>query len=168
MSAETDSLIRFLRFTGVPHRVTSVVRDQPGSFHHVGLAIDAAGPVPGSNTPELRAVYEALLPLAGVAEELFYGGTGGALWRDGTKFTHAGLKASHLDHVHIAVPMGWRFTEAPSVPDDPNLPNLYDIKFFVPVVDAAGQCRGYYFVSSKGEVHGWGPGATYYGRSEVL
>lgn len=169
MSAETDSLISYLKATGVPHRVTSVVRDQPGSFHHVGLAVDFAGPRPSQNSPQLLAIYKALLPLAGIAEELLYGGAGGALWRDGQQFTSASLKASHQDHVHVAVPRGWRYQEVPPMPDDPTIPNLQGGLFgFYPLVDAAGKCQGYIFVSKTGELHGWGPGWTYFGRSEVL
>lgn len=164
MSAETDSLIRFMQFTGVPHRVTDISTPgvhTPTSWHYQGLAVDFAGPVPGVG---LDAVYSALAPLAPVALELFYKQN---LWKNGKRITNAGITASHQNHVHIAVPVGWRFTEVP-VPDDPQLPNLFDIKFFVPVVDATGMCKGYYMVSSKGEVHAHGPGAVYYGRSEVL
>lgn len=53
-------------------------------------------------------------------------------------------------------------------PDDPNVPNLPDIKFFVPVVNTqTGECRGYYIVSSDGQLHAFGPGAPFHGRSEV-
>lgn len=55
-----------------------------------------------------------------------------------------------------------------TMPDDPNLPNLPDIKFFVPVINAqTGECRGYYIVSSDGQLHAFGPGAPFHGRSEV-
>lgn len=157
-----------MRASGVPHRATSTVRNQPGSFHHIGLAVDFAGPTPGRNTPELRAVYEALLPLAPIAKELFYGGAGGGLWRDGRRFNSTELRAGHLDHVHVAVPKGWRYQEKPLMPDDPSIPNLNGGLFgFYPLVDSAGKCQGYIFVSKTGEIHGFGPGWTYYGRSEI-
>ena len=54
-----------------------------------------------------------------------------------------------------------------TVPDDPNLPNLPDIKWFLPIVGSDGVCKGYYIVSSDGQLHAFGPGAPFYGRSEV-
>ena len=55
-----------------------------------------------------------------------------------------------------------------NMPDDPNLPNLPDIKFFIPIVNAqTGECRGYYIVASDGQLHAFGPGAPFHGRSEV-
>jgi hypothetical protein len=55
-----------------------------------------------------------------------------------------------------------------TVPDNPDIPNLPDIKFFVPIVNAStGECRGYYIVSADGQLHAFGPGAPYLGRSEV-
>lgn len=55
-----------------------------------------------------------------------------------------------------------------TMPDDPNLPNLPDIKFFIPIVNAqTGECRGYYIVASDGQLHAFGPGAPFHGRSEV-
>lgn len=58
--------------------------------------------------------------------------------------------------------------EETSMADDPNLPNLPDIKFFIPIVNAqTGECRGYYIVASDGQLHAFGPGAPFYGRSEV-
>jgi N-acetylmuramoyl-L-alanine amidase len=55
-----------------------------------------------------------------------------------------------------------------TMPDDPALPNLPDIKFFIPIVNAqTGECRGYYIVASDGQLHAFGPGAPFFGRSEV-
>lgn len=55
-----------------------------------------------------------------------------------------------------------------TVADNPDLPNLPDIKFFVPIVNAqTGECRGYYIVAADGQLHAFGPGAPFYGRSEV-
>lgn len=54
------------------------------------------------------------------------------------------------------------------MPDDPTLPNLPDIKFFIPVINTqTGEATGYYIVSSDGQLHAFGPGAPFYGRSEV-
>lgn len=57
--------------------------------------------------------------------------------------------------------------EETALPDDPNIPNLPDIKFFIPIVGSEGKCTGYYIVSSDGQLHAFGPGAPFHGRSEV-
>lgn len=55
-----------------------------------------------------------------------------------------------------------------NMPDDPNLPNLPDIAGFYPVINTTtGQSNGYYILSSDGQLHAFGPGAVYFGRSEV-
>lgn len=56
----------------------------------------------------------------------------------------------------------------PTVPDDPNMPNITGPVTFHPLVAEDGKCMGYYIFSTKtGELHSFGPGAEYYGRSEV-
>jgi hypothetical protein len=53
--------------------------------------------------------------------------------------------------------------------DDPNLPNLPDIAGFYPVINSqTGECTGYYILSKLGELHAFGPGAKWHGRSEVV
>ena len=55
------------------------------------------------------------------------------------------------------------------MPDDPNLPNITGPVSLHPLVNSAGECTGYYVFSTKtGELHSFGPGAKYYGRSEVV
>jgi hypothetical protein len=162
-SREVEGIIGYLARTNVPFRVTSTTGGVhvASSYHYrqgtggVGLAVDFAGPVPSEDSPALKAIYDAFKPVRSQLAELLYG------------------IALHHDHVHVAVPLGTFL--APSlfpevtVPDDPNLPNLFDVKFFVPIVrESDGFCTGYYFVSSKGEVHSFGPGAPYHGRSEVV
>jgi hypothetical protein len=180
-SREVRAIIAFVESTGLPHRVTDI--DTPGvhvadSRHYApgtdgrGLAVDLAGSVPG-DTAAMFAIYRALLTQAGNLHELIYWGPGvDVLVRRRVKVVPSAydpsVLAAHRNHVHVSVDLGtflepW---EVP-VPDDETLPNLTDLKFFVPVVDQAGKCTGYYMVSSTGEVHGWGPGAVYHGRSEV-
>lgn len=61
-----------------------------------------------------------------------------------------------------------RYPWEETMPDNPDLPNLPDIKFFIPIVNAqTGEARGYYIVSSDGQLHAFGPGAPFFGRSEV-
>jgi hypothetical protein len=53
------------------------------------------------------------------------------------------------------------------MPDDPNVPNITGPLTFHPIVDSQGITQGYYIFSpTTGELHGHGPGAKYYGRSE--
>lgn len=55
-----------------------------------------------------------------------------------------------------------------AMPDDPNLPNLPNIMGFYPIVNTTtGQCNGYYVLSDDGQLHAFGPGAPFFGRSEV-
>jgi hypothetical protein len=80
----------------------------------------------------------------------------------------------HWDHIHIAVDRGVflaapQRTEVVIVPDS-QLPRIQGPVEFHPVIDTTnGQCTGYYIFSpSTGEVHSWGPGAPFHGRSEAV
>lgn len=173
MSVETDSLRLFMHHSGVPHRVTSTYRPGTHSYHGregtggKGLAADFAAPVPGWDTPNLKAIYEALEPLGPSCAELIYSGPGGGYWRSGARVGPY-AEAGHHDHVHIAMPKGWSWQEEPTMPDDPTLHNITG-PVELHLVVSGGVCTGYYvFSSTTGEVHAFGPGAPFYGRSEVL
>jgi hypothetical protein len=63
----------------------------------------------------------------------------------------------------------WEETMPDNLPDNPDLPNLPEILGFYPVINAqTGDCRGYYVLSPDGQLHAFGPGAPYFGRSEVV
>lgn len=159
----------------------------------MGLAVDFAGVTSGvtmATARQMGAIYRAFLDVAGQLAELIYSG-----WdvdsrpvtvavKNGRRVNGASFYgpvewARHYNHVHVAVPRGvFLSAVTPSrylatdreepMPDNPDLPNLPDIKFFVPIVNATtGECRGYYIVSADGQLHAFGPGAPYYGRSEV-
>lgn len=184
-SREVLGLRAWLTVSGVPHRVTSTTGGghAPTSYHYragtdgLGLALDAAGPVPSRDSAGLRAVYEALEPLGPMSVELIYSGPGGGFWKNGRRVS-AYSASSHHDHVHIAVPKGWAWHQ-PTVnppkeqplPDDPNLPNITGPVTLHPIVDADGKCWGYYVFSSvTGELHTHGDPTKviYHGRSEVV
>jgi hypothetical protein len=176
-SREVEGIIGYLARQGVPFRVTSTTGGDhsTNSYHHRagtggdGLAVDFAEPQPSFNSPGLAAIFAAFRPVERQLAELIYSG-GSYSIKHGARVNRYAIK-THWDHVHVAVPRGVFLAPTPfpevTVPDDPTAPNLFDIKFFVPVV-FNGVCTGYYMASSKGEVHGHGPGAPYHGRSEVL
>lgn len=156
LSAEIRAIRAYMQSTGVPHRATSTWRDQPGSFHHTGQAVDFAGPKPSRNSPQLLDVYEALLALAPVAEELFYGGPGGALWRDGRRFSHERLREQHEDHVHIAVRKGWRWTPPAPTPPARKVEPMYDPPLGpIAAVWQDENGRVLAGVSPEGDVYAW-------------
>lgn len=84
----------------------------------------------------------------------------------------------HTAHMHVSIYASQRdnlglwwvlSTGVIIMPDDPNLPNIsgpIQVQF---CINQDGVCQGYYYVSLRtGELHAWGPGAVYYGRSEVI
>lgn len=181
LSKEVRALIAYIDATGFPYRATSTFRKGDDGRHGArgtggdGLAVDFAGPQPG-DTKAMYAIYQALLPQAHRLRELIF-------WAPGVQYLvrnrvrvvpsayDPSILSGHRNHVHVSVDKGTFLDppeqELPMPPDDERLPNLVDLKFFVPIFDEAGVCTGYYMVSSTGEVHGWGPGAPYHGRSEV-
>lgn len=192
-SREVAAIIGYLETSGVPYRVTDI--DGPGhaegSYHYApgtggdGLAVDFAGAVPGVSpvtAAQMAAIYRQFLTVADRLAELIYSGLdvdgrpvtvavhqGRRV--DGPSFYGPAVWRDHFDHVHVAVPRGLFLTRPEEDPmaDDPALPNLPDIEFFVPVVNSqTGQCTGYYIVAADGQLHAYGPGAPYYGRSEVV
>ena len=98
---------------------------------------------------------------------------------DGASFYGPATWADHLDHVHVAVPRGtfltplshpFRTMEGGIMPDDnPDLANITGPVSLHVLQNAAGECTGYYiFSEATGELHSFGPGAKFWGRSEVL
>ena len=183
LSREVAAIIAFVDATGLPYRVTDIDTPSvhsPDSRHYQpgtggkGLAVDFAGPKRG-DTQAMFAIYRALMSQAYRLRELIFWAPGvDLLARHRTRVVPSAydptVLAAHRNHVHVSVDKG-TFLEPPEVPvpDDETLPNLVDLKFFVPIVNpATGLATGYYMVSSTGEVHGHGPGAQYFGRSEVV
>lgn len=185
MSRETDGLIGYLTRQGVPFKVTDI--NTPGvhtatSYHYragtggIGLAVDFAFTTPTQDSPQLLAIFGAFSAVKSQLAELIYSGAPYSIKNGKVTVTGYGdpaVLAAHHNHVHVAVPYGTFL--APSIlpedimPDDPNLPNITGPVEFHPLVDSAGHCTGYYIFSNKtGELHSFGPGAQYYGRSEVV
>lgn len=196
ISAEAKAIIAFVESTGLPHRVTDVDGrgHAAGSFHYAagtggrGLAVDFAGESAGvtpATAAQMAAVFLALATVSSQLAELIHSGPG-ISWAikngrrvDGASFYGPVVWPDHRDHVHVAVARGvflpplsqpaGILDEEANMPDDPDLPNLPDIAGFHPVVNSTtGECTGYYIVASNGELHAYGPGAPFYGRSEVV
>lgn len=183
LSLEVKSLVGYMATAGIPHRVTSTTAGSHAatSRHFAegtdgqGLAVDFAAPTPGDVAGMLR-IYRAFLGAYNQLHELIFwdGGVGVTeLVRRRTRvvpLAYAKALPAHRNHVHVSVDKG-TFLEWKGrilVADDPQIPNLVDVKFFVPIVTADGLCTGYYMASSAGEVHGHGLGAPFHGRSEVV
>lgn len=173
-SAEVDGIIRYIMKTGVAFKVTDI--NTPGvhaatSYHYrngtggIGLAVDLAYLSPTQDSPQLLSIFSQFGPVESRLAELIYAGAPYNI-KDGRRVPLYAA-SDHHNHVHVAVPYGTILEVA--MPDDPNLPNITGPVSFHPLVDQAGNCTGYYIFSEKtGELHSFGPGARFYGRSEVV
>lgn len=178
MAYETKEVVAIRQYmvdSGMPHRVTSTIggKHAPDSRHYRGLAVDLAGPIPSRNSDALLGVFKVLELVKDRTHELFYGGPGGALYRDGRPFISASLSKTHEDHVHVSVDPGvilqFPFPKEPAMPDDPNRPNIKGpVKFQFFTDPATGVCTGYFIYNEFGELHSYGPAAVFFGVSEVV
>ena len=186
-SLEVQGMIALVRSLGVPHRVTDVNTPgvhTPSGFHYKdgtagnGLAVDLAAIVPYNLDPTaaragMLAICKALEPHESRFAELICSHLPYSI-KDGRRVARYAV-SSHWNHIHLAVPKGTFLVyvttpmEVPVVPDDPNIPNIEGPLSFHPLQDTAGNCTGYYIFGTRtGELHSWGPGAKYYGRSEDI
>lgn len=92
--------------SGVPHRVTSTVRNWGGtSYHETGHAIDLAGPTPSSSpTPAMGRIFDFWAQHAGGLAELIYAGRSRNV-KNG-RWVAPYAVAQHRDHVHVAATAG--------------------------------------------------------------
>lgn len=193
ISREAQSIIDYVESTGLAYRVTSVHRPKStGSYHAArgtdgdSLAVDLAAAMPGV-TPvtvvQMAAIYRALLDVSAHLAELIFNGPGITVAvKNGRRVdgptVYAAVWDDHRNHVHAALPRGVFLTPLSHplrtmeavMADDPNLANITEGPVsFHPIFNAEGHCTGYYIFSQKtGELHSFGDGAPYYGRSEVV
>lgn len=192
ISRECQALIGYVESSGLPYRVTDV--DGPGhaegSYHYAAgtggdsLAVDFAGVIPGVNpitAAQMLDLYRLFLLAGPQLAELIYSGSN---VREGIKdgrlvhgpsFYGPLVWPDHRDHVHVAVPKG-TFLKPLSQPigtlgetmtNNPDLPDIEGPLHLQILQDQAGNCTGYAIFSEKtGELHGYGPGWKYFGRSE--
>lgn len=187
ISHESKALIALIRSFGIPHRITAI--NDPGhsrdGWHYAdgtageGTAIDFAGPIPYWHSPVssgaiMLQICERLEPHYGDIAELICSHLDFSIVH-GEKKSRRAVK-SHWNHGHLAVRPGVFLApveepmEVTVVPDNPDLPNIEGPLTFHPVINTnTGECRGYYiFSTATGELHAWGEGAPYMGRSEDI
>lgn len=153
------------------------------SYHYAksgARAVDlAARSGPGVDTSELLAINEGVIqviPLSMISE-LIYGGPGNVCVKngkivDGMVAYGPIVMSRHRNHVHLAVVATFTYNGSQEVtmPDnDPNSPDITGpVQFATAGFNQDGVCTGYYIFShATGELHSFGPGAQFYGRSEV-
>lgn len=185
-SLEVKGILALLQSWAVPHRVTDI--DGPGhatgSFHYGagtggdGLAVDVAGRIPYALHPaqaraDMLAICARLKPYEPNLAELICSHLTYSV-KNGKRVARIAV-AAHWDHIHIAVHKGTVLHRQPRpveviIVPDPNNPDLPDIQGPLQLAvlqDQDGMCTGYAIMSTvTGELHGWGPGWKYYGRSE--
>lgn len=152
------------------------------SLHYVGRAVDLADRSgAGIDTVQLLAINEQilrLLPLSMISE-LIYAGPESVCVNNGRIVSGMSVygpdvMAGHHNHVHLGVVSTFTYGGAQEVttpmPDnDPNLPDITGPVMFQAGFDQSGICQGYFiFSEATGELHAFGPGARFFGRSEVV
>ena len=175
----TAALRRYARLIGACVTSTTGGAHSAVSHHYTGRAVDLADPGgPGWDTDGLLAINERIiqtLPLSMISELIYSGPNnicvkGGRIVSGRSAFGRA-VMARHHDHVHLAVVPTFTYIgaqEVVTVSDDPNLPNIVGPVQLAVLYNSAGECTGYFvFSEATGELHGFGPGARFHGRSEV-
>lgn len=151
------------------------------SLHYAGRAVDLADRAgPGTDTTALQRINEQviqLIPLSMISELIYAGPDGICVHNgkivDGKSVYGAEVMAGHHNHVHLGVVAIFTYSGSQEVAvpnNDPNLPDIIGpVEFAIAGSDANGVCTGYYIFShATGELHAFGDGAKFYGRSEVV
>lgn len=194
LSREVLAIITYVESSGLPYRVTDTVGPghAAGSYHYAlgtegeGLAVDFGGVAPGvtaTTAAQMLDLYRLFLIAGPQLAELIYSGSNvregikdGRLVR-GASFFGPVVWPDHRDHVHVAVPKGvflkplshpiGTIEEEVVVADNPDLANIEGPLQLQILQDQNGNATGYaIFSTATGELHGYGPGWKYYGRSE--
>ena len=164
-----------VRFGAPTKAQTTGGKHAPTSLHYAGRGRDY-----GRSTSDMRAILEALRPYATgpdhVLHELY--GLTTYLKRGETISPSRALFDAHQNHVHVGLRAGrtlplpvetHTIEEIRTMVDNPDLPNIEGPLQLAVLTDQAGNCTGYAIFSiSTGELHGFGPGWKYFGRSEDL
>jgi hypothetical protein len=111
-SPEVESIVAYLKASGVPFVVTSTIR--PGaitisgkpSLHAVGLACDVAWQRPSRDSEELARIFRVFERVEGQLAELIYAGPQVSYNIKNGKRVHKYAERIHHDHVHVAVRKG--------------------------------------------------------------
>lgn len=153
------------------------------SHHYSGRAVDlAARSGPGWDSSELLAINEGVirvLPLSMISE-LIHSGPGNICVKngrivDGMATYGPAVMDRHHDHVHLAVVASFTYNGSQEVAkpmvvtNNPDLPDIVGPVQLSVLQNSNGECTGYFiFSEATGELHGFGPGAKFHGRSEVV
>jgi hypothetical protein len=103
-----NKLSGYMESTGIPHRVTSTYRPGDSGYHGQGRAVDFAGMRPGWDSPALREIQRAWVPLAasGKLKELI-GPIESLNYKNGRQIQYSpSTEKNHKDHVHTAMAEG--------------------------------------------------------------
>ena len=98
----------YMESTGIPHRVTSTYRPGDSGYHGQRRAVDFAGLRPGWDSPALREIQRAWVPLAasGKLKELI-GPIESLNYKNGRQIQYPrSTELNHKDHVHTAMAEG--------------------------------------------------------------
>lgn len=153
------------------------------SYHYSGRAVDLASREgPGWDSEQLLAINHEIIrtvPLSMISE-LIYSGPDGICVKNGkivlglTAFGRT-IMDRHHDHNHLAVVADFTYSGSQevikpmAVTNNPDLPDIVGPVALSVLFDQSGTCTGYFIFShATGELHGFGPGAKFHGRSEVV
>jgi hypothetical protein len=184
-SDEVDALRRLAGIAGWCVTSTTGPGHTAGSLHYtratngIGRAVDLADRRgPSSSSDWLLAINEAVIRLVPISliSELIYGGPNAICVKDGRRVDrsfYGSVLDAHRNHVHLAVVRGFVYNGSQEIipmPDnDPNLPDIVGPVALSILFNSDGTCTGYFIFShATGELHSFGPGARFYGRSEVV
>lgn len=171
MSAETAALVRYMVDSGVPHRVTSVLRPNAitkagyPSRHAVGLAVDFCGPRPGRDTAELAEIFLALARVAHQLHELIYAGPQVSKNVKAGKWVPKYAVSGHHDHVHVSVARGvivkWpgpTLAQQRAAPQPPKVAPMYNPPITVTgkvVATLPAPGGGVWMLTDIGAIYAW-------------
>lgn len=145
-----------------------------------GRAVDLAsrtGPGDIAGMMDINEQVIQLIPLSMISELIFAGGVCVKDGRivEGAKVFGATTMAAHNNHVHLGVVEGFQYNGTEEVVEpmananDPNLPDITGPVDLSVLFNSNGDCTGYFIFShATGELHSFGPGAKFHGRSEVV
>lgn len=165
---ELQSLRAYLNDQRVACRVTSTNEGYPGdgvhsrtSNHYKGLAIDIAGMTPSWSPSILLPIFQAFVPIEKQLTELIYARAPYNIKYGRRVPLYA--QAQHHNHVHVAVPKGWRWQSAAPVTTVKVRPMLMPALVLEPIVaELKSPEGGVWLLSQNGAVYSFG-GARYHG-----
>src|SRR5690348_14275218 len=123
-SPELVSIKSYMDNQGIAYKITSTDEGHIGdgvhasnSLHYAKRAMDMAGMTPSVDSPILMSIFQAWTPIEKQLSELIYARAPYCIKNgqrvNGMAFYGAATMAIHHNHVHVGVPLGWRWTPVP-------------------------------------------------------